>query len=123
AVVGHVALDQRDAVAVGRSEVEVGDQGAAAGQQPRGGQADPGRGAGHHGDRAGEVQLAHAGAHSGPSGYRYRRTDSGHIRVEKPGAVGARYRPPRVTAGSSKCSCRWSTHSMVRPSWLPVTAT
>jgi len=70
AVVGQVALDrERDAAGVGRRQVQVGDLRAAVGQQPRGGQPDAGRGAGHHRDPAGEVQrTAHPDApvSSGP---------------------------------------------------------
>ena len=59
--------------------------------------------------------------HAGPSGNAYSSSDSGSISMLYPGAVGATYRPSRTTAGSRKCSCRWSTYSTTRFSSEPLT--
>jgi hypothetical protein len=63
-------------------------------------------------------------ARHGPSScQRYASTEWGCISAPIPGAEGARYRPSRITTGSTKCSCRRSMYSMARPSVLALTAT
>ena len=44
--------------------------------------------------------------HAVPPGNANSSTEAPRIRAPAPGSVGARYRPPRTTAGTSKCPCR-----------------
>ena len=61
--------------------------------------------------------------HAAPSGNENSLIDSGRSSADVPGVVGVTYRPWCTRAGAVKCSCRWSIHSICRPSVVPDRAT